>query len=441
VLKYKKQFTLNLSLFGGILVYDQLLLPMFHFGLIPYKISYFLVGLWLFAITINQNKVFKSDIAKSEFIRFSLLIAGIILCSVTGEIVTGVIFGLNSLLETFKSLTIYFLLTLSLGLGISSIKFSTRNLIWVLYISVLLNLLFIFLKSGLPYFLIDLYYPSMALSSWTNGIDDVNDILELARPRGLFGNPNVSALLINIIVLFIFLSLKNKVLEVPNVLVSVGIVFLPVFTIVLLQSRGEMIVGFILAVLNYRILFKRFPFKTKIVAFAFTFAIVFSIGIYAVQKIDENSTITASIDRILTIAEIFRQGDTESTYDARSKGVSRPLLMLENAANRFLYSPIFGSGYTSGHNFPFDHPTENYHNDWFRLIITSGLIGVILMLMIIWRYCLPFGYIVILPFILPGLVNTFLLNIPAVMFYFFMIGFLYRKVKIDRHIENKVRVL
>ena len=247
--------------------------------------------------------------------------------------------------------------------------------------------------------------------------------------------------MVNIIGLFIYVSLKNKILALPNVLLSIGIILLPLLVSILLASRGEMVVGFILAVLNYRILLKHISFKSKIMAFAFAFAIMFLIGIYALQKFDENGSITGSIDRVLSILEVLNQDKAESTYEARNQGVSRPLLMLGNAANRFVYSPFFGSGYTSGHNFPFDHPTENYHNDWFRLIITSGIIGLILMLMIIRRYCLPLGYIVILPFILPGLVNTFLLNIPAVMFYFFMIGFLYRKVKIDQPLENKIEFL
>ena len=41
------------------------------------------------------------------------------------------------------------------------------------------------------------------------------------------------------------------------------------------------------------------------------------------------------------------------------------------------------------------------------------------MLWIIWRFVLFLGWPVLIPFILPGLVNTFLLNIPAVMFFFF----------------------
>jgi hypothetical protein len=442
VREIKGKFILNFSLFGAILVYDQLLLPMFHIGSFPYKVSYLLTGVWLFATNINSNNLFKSIDAKSQFIRFSLMIFGIMLCSVAGEILTVLLFGVKTLAETFKSLTIYILMILSFGLGLSSVKFSPRNLIWVLYTAVLLNLLFIFYKSSLPSFLIDLYYPPLVLTSWIDlGVTDVGALLELARPRGLFPNPNVSAFMVNIIGLFIYVSLKNKVLAIPNVPLSIGIIILPILVSILLASRGEMIAGFILPVLNYRILLKHISLKTKIVAFAFSFAIMFSIGIYALQKFDENGSITGSIDRVLSILEVLNQDKAESTYEARNQGVSRPLLMLDNAANRFVYSPLFGSGYTSGHNFPFDHPTQNYHNDWFRLIITSGIIGVILMLMIIRRYCLPLGYIVILPFILPGLVNTFLLNIPAVIFYFFMIGFLYRKVKIDRPIENKIEFL
>lgn len=436
--KINGKFIFNFSQLAAILVYDQLLLPMFHIGSFSYKVSYFLIGIWLFYYCLNSKKVLKSDVARIELKRFSYLVIGIMLCSIAGEFFTAFLFGINSLSETLKSLTIYILMILSFGLGLSAIKFSTRNLIWVLFISVVLNLLFIFFKSTLPPFLVNLYYPSRVLSSWVEfGISDVNEILELARPRGLFENPNGSALMVNIVALSIYVSIKNKILNIPNLLVSLGIIVFPIFVSILLASRGEMVVGFILAVLNYKLLLKNISFKTKIVVISVVIGLIFSIGIYMLKNLDDSGSLTSSFDRILSIFEVLSQDNAESSYEARNQGVSRPLLMFENTANRFVYSPIFGSGYTSGHRFPFDHPTENYHNDWFRLILTSGIIGVILMIMIIRRYCLPLGYIVALPFILPGLVNTFLLNIPAVIFYFFMIGFLYRKVKIDSQLENR----
>lgn len=427
------RFILNFSAFGAILAYDQLLLPMFHIGSFPYKISYLLVGLWFFAIITNSQKVFHSLRAQSEFTRFSLLVVGIMLCSIAGEVFTAVLFGVNDLSETFKSLTIYILIFLSFGLGLSSIKFSPRHLILVLYLAVFLNFLFIFFKSSLPSFLIDLYYPPMVLASWIDlGVTDVNTLLELARPRGLFPNPNGSAFMVNIISLFLYVCLRTKLLTIPSILISLGIMILPMMVSILLASRGEMISALILSILHYKLLFKHVSIKAKLISFAILIAILFSIGIYALQKFDEAGSISNSIQRISSILEVLNQDKAESTYEARNQGISRPLLMLDNAFQRFIYSPIFGSGYSSGFAFPFNHPTQNYHNDWFRIILTSGIIGLILNIWIIKKYCLPFGYIVILPFILPGLVNTFLLNIPAVMFYFFMIGFLYRKLEIDK---------
>ena len=56
----KRKFILNFSLFGVILVYDQLLLPMFHIGSLPYKVSYLLMGVWVLSAYTNSKKVFKS---------------------------------------------------------------------------------------------------------------------------------------------------------------------------------------------------------------------------------------------------------------------------------------------------------------------------------------------------------------------------------------------
>ena len=355
------------------------------------------------------------------------MVFGIMLCSIVGEILTGLFFGLNSLAETFKSLTLYILVILSFGLGLSSYKFSPRHLVWVLYIAVMLNLLFIFYKSSLPSFLIDLYYPPLVLESWIDyGITDVNALLELARPRGLFPNPNVSAFMVNIISLFIYISIKNRLLTPPKPILSIGIVLLPIIVSVLLASRGEMIVSTILAIVNYRVLFKEISVAKKFYSIIVAFFVIFSIGLYSLKHFDENGSITTSFDRILTMFEVLNQQDTGS-YESRNQGASRPLLLFETVRDRFIYSPFFGSGYSGNNAYPFDHPTQYYHNDWFRLLITSGLIGVVLMVIILRKFCFRFGYITLLPFLLPGLVNSFLLNIPAVMFYFYMIGFLNNK--------------
>ena len=56
----------------------------------------------------------------------------------------------------------------------------------------------------MPTSLIDLYYSERDVANLASlGIADIDDILEMYRPRGLFPNPNASALMINIVVLFL----------------------------------------------------------------------------------------------------------------------------------------------------------------------------------------------------------------------------------------------
>ena len=56
--------------------------------------------------------------------------------------------------------------------------------------------------------------------------------------------------------------------------------------------------------------------------------------------------------------------------------------------------------------------------------------------MIIARFVWPLGWPAAIPFVLPALVNTFLLNIPGQIFYFFMIAVLREKLR-DRASEEE----
>jgi O-antigen ligase len=120
------------------------------------------------------------------------------------------------------------------------------------------------------------------------------------------------------------------------------------------------------------------------------------------------------------------QGSSQLSTDEQSlSGLSRPLLMLERMWERFQFSPVFGAGFSATVGPPFAEGSEFFHNDWLRMVATSGLVGLGAMLWIVWRYCLRYSWVAAIPFVLPGLVNTFMLLIPAFLFYFFMIGVLH----------------
>ena len=187
-----------------------------------------------------------------------------------------------------------------------------------------------------------------------------------------------------------------------------------------------MCVSLVLAFLHYIVAYNNFAQsngKSYIIRLNFLIILVpLSLIFYGSQKVDL-SEIQTNINRVLSIIDIIENTESKNSEVSELSSLARPLLTAVEALERYKLSPIFGTGYArvTGHEY-FDDGTDYYHNDWFRILVTSGLIGFVTMLWIIYRFVLFLGWPVLIPFILPGLVNTFLLNIPAVMFFFFMIG-------------------
>lgn len=422
---------IGFSLLGFILVIDQLLVPMLHIGSLPFKISYFLCGFWMQSYFVTPNTTIRNSAVKSDFFDFAKLILLIMMCGLLGDLLIQFFIPVDSFAESFKSNTIYILIIMSFGLGLSSTKFKLKWLVYVLLLSCFLNLVFILFKTNLPGWLIDFYYPPMTVESLAaDGLDSVDVILEMTRPRGLFHNPNGSALMVNIIALFVCVGLQKKLITLKPSLLAILVIILPLIVSILLSSRGEMIVAFVLGFFNYKYIFKEVSRHKKIGFTTVSILLVSLLLAYLLQSLGPDSSIQENLKRAYSIFEIFSNSSNEllDEYEQKNQGIARPLLMLKTAFSRFIYSPIFGSGFNTSHVEPFLHGTQHYHNDWFRLMVTSGIVGLFSMVWVIRKYCLTISSILILPFLLPGLVNTFLLNIPAVMFYFFMIAVLRTKL-------------
>ena len=132
-----------------------------------------------------------------------------------------------------------------------------------------------------------------------------------------------------------------------------------------------------------------------------------------------------SLNRLVSIFDILSKNRTEDS-EVSAEGILRPFFTINKMITRFVMSPLWGSGFATSTNTSFDYGTQYFHNDWFRLLITSGILGVITMFNIIRKFCTSIDVVLIIPFILPGLINTFQLNIPAMIFYFFFIGLFWK---------------
>lgn len=420
-------FPLTATFFGLILAIDQLLLPMFHFMGLPFKVSYFLAGFWFVDFLIKKER---DNYLDGEFKTFCAAILVIVMCSIFGELFFSIFWSVDNLEPFIRSILIYVLTVLAFGLGLASTHFNMRWLISILLISISLNFAFIFLKFQLPTALIDLYYGAAVVNDFAAlGLNDAQSIIEMSRPRGLFPNPNGSAFLVNIISLFIYLGIRHKLCIAPTAKTYFLIILAPVVLSMLLASRGEFIVASILAVLHYRN--QELRVKRHFLLLASSMALV---GVFVsasvLQKIDIDE-IQNNIERTLSVIDMIANASSDTDQQTRElSSIARPLQVFLPAYQRFKISPIFGSGFSrvAGHEY-FQEGTDYFHNDWFRILVSSGIIGLVAMLFIINRFILFLGWPVLIPFVLPGVVNSFLLNIPAVMFFFFMIGYMRSKLK------------
>ena len=422
--KFQIQNFFNFSLFGLVLVIDQLLVPMLHFKGAPFKVSYFLTGIW-FIIFLFKTKT--NIILDRDFKAFALMMSGIIFCGALGELYFSLFWTVDDFEPFFRSFLIYVLIIFSFGLGLSAVNFKIVWLVYVLFSSVFMNLTFIIFKQNTPGLLANFYYDSAVINNFViYGVTSAGDILNFHRPRGIFANPNASALMVNILSLFIYIALKKRVYLVHYTIVHFLIIILPIIISLLLASRGEFLVSVVLGFLHFWSALKSTP-RAGIKLF-----FMFLLGLSLLLLIMKNDfgRFQHNIDRALSVSNTIEQSTAVENDKKALDGLMRPFLTLDKAYERFKVSPIFGSGFSrvSGHEY-FDIGTDYFHNDWFRIIVSTGLIGFGLMLWILKRFVLFLTWPVFIPFLLPGMVNTFFLNIPVVIFFFFMVGFFNSKIK------------
>lgn len=389
---------------------------MFHLGAMPFKISYILIVVWI------GNILFRSKTLNKDFCKIAGIFLLIIICSVVGEMFVYFKYPQNDFSETLWSITIYLLMVFSFGLSTSNFSFNFKWLYWIFFISILLNFIIIFFSSKFS-FIAQFYYSQSAAENL--GLSDVSDIVNMLRPRGLFGNPNTSMLQVNIAYLFIVICIRKKLLPRPSLLLTMSLIILPSALAIVLGSRSELLITFVYSlVLAFSIFGKKGLFIFSIVGILFVILLVW------VSNIISSKSGFAQADMIKYAFERFTKTNDEFlTTDVDDHGLKRPLILWNTAKARIVQSPLFGSGYNAvsgSDTFPFDYSPRYYHNDWLRIVVTSGLIGLILMLFFIRNFLLTNDVLLIAPFILPALTNTFLLSIPSVMFYFFMLGIVHK---------------
>tara|TARA_B100000242_G_scaffold282453_1_gene243741 strand:- start:1125 stop:2315 length:1191 start_codon:yes stop_codon:yes gene_type:complete len=326
-------------------------------------------------------------------------------------------------------------------LGRATPQFKFSRLFFIFFIGVFLNFLFAIFRSNLPETLISFYYPERALDKYNaaGGFESIGDFLNYVRPRGLFGNPNGSMLLVNLPFLFIYLGIKKKFLEIRSSILIVLLVFSSCGLSLLLMSRNQLIFSLLISILILR---EHFLIdKKNILRFLVFFGIsVFCLIIYIPSYYQYNEIINSAgliitplsntsnpliafISPILSFAKLF-QFDLSSTSN-----VLRPVSRIGEFWVRYSQSILLGTGISAANFFPVKYSSLIYHNDLLLIIASSGIAGFFSLTRIIIFFVKRLGLIILLPFIFPGLTNTFIQVFPAFLGYVMLSGIALAKIE------------
>lgn len=399
-----------LGVVAAVFVLDETILPVFHFGGLSIKISYVILLIWLlFNLFRMQAGVGADSInaqftqwsaSKSIFTRFWLLI----LLSCVGEL-TMRIFSSATDTTPFTDAIKYYLFMLSaFGLGYTCFKFNKKILLYALYGYSLINIGLLMFYSSLPGFIRTLYG-----EYFNTGI----------RIRGTGGNANTTLLVMNCILLAIVLTHRVGLLKIKGVHLWL-VLLVPIITNVIISSRGEFVHTVVLELFYVYNMLKNEPNKTKtlvrvviliaalIAAYYFVFGYLYN----------TNANVKYGIDRLMTLSSV----DDEELKDVDT--LLRPFIKIDRFWERFHYSPIWGAGYSYGSAEDFIKSATGYHNDWFRVLASTGILGFALWFMNEKKFYSVAGICVLLPVCIAGLTNTFIQSVHAFNIYFFIMGVL-----------------
>ena len=412
---------LSYSLLSLVVIVDQLLLPMFRVGPVPFKVSYLILGFWLiYCLVPFTNVVNKYNDIKKTFLAFAIILG----CILLGELWLTANYNVESYSDTVKNVLTLILAALAFGLGRSSTRFRWEWLLYTLFAAISLNFLFIIFRNNLPSWLISFYYPEHAVSD-VIGFQSVANIISLVRPRGLFGNPNASMLMVNLNLLFVYLAIKNKFLEIRSGTTALTLIILPAVLAVFLASRGEFLVSILLGFLNYNAVVSSFSSSLRKL-FPLSLILLVAMSAFFLGNFGEDSEFTANVNRINKLSQILV---TDQTSNDAASNFQRPLIELATFLGRFPLSPLFGTGISVADAEHLSQGTQYFHNDWMYVLTISGLLGFFSLIWLLRIFIPRIGWTILIPFVIPGLVNTFMLNIPAFISYFAMTGILLASVQ------------
>lgn len=392
----------------ALFILDCAMMPVVKIMGLSYKFSYmvaFLTVAYMLLMKLKEIPLLRGDIRK---VSLSLILCTCFLCF--GELWAMAFFGV-SLNTTFLKIVIgYILMIGALYYGyVCRVKIADV-VYWGFIGNVVINCVLSLLGREVPAFLAKLY--SISLETYIDGY---------YRNGGIMGNPNSSLLITNIILLFIVVLYKHDRIKLSNFRLA-SLYILSIAADVIVSSRGELLhTALILAYLTY-LVFKKTKSAGKMLLRIGIVAvlIVLIVTMFWGVLVEEFPAITTSVERMLSLEDLF----DSSSDTAETDSIFRPFLRVGDFINRFRYSPFWGTGVDGGGSNPdFVKGTTGYHNDYFFVLGSAGILGFAMWFRIVRIAVKRVGLCMLAPLTITALSNTFVRSYFGTMLYFFIIGY------------------
>lgn len=403
MITYRKNWINLKSIIPIIFLFDQILMPYVRFFGISFKFSMIIMVLAPFAFMKPCDKVYYSGQVKRDRRYYIGPLIIVMVMGMIGQLFIMTYPDVTNVYDGLKYSLGFYFMAMSFILGQKYYDFDYKILLYVYFTFFFLVIGLVLYPDRIPFF---------ARLWWRDEwAENTGYILTTSGRVTPFGDN--SGLPLMVLLLFIVILNKKKYLDIKLAALLL-LVISALFSSALLGSRNHfMAMMIIILALFVSGVKKRYINLFYVVS---VFLVVFVIYNISYDVLVENiPSFEYSINRVQNI-------EMSGTDDS---SIMRPLVRWQKFEDRFIESPLFGSGYSERPVYPYSR--MHYHNDLFQLFVAGGLIGGIFYLVLIYRIYKYFGYLIILPFILPGLTNSFIMAISVVNVYFFMLGVIIEK--------------
>jgi hypothetical protein len=372
--------------------FDVFLLPMFHVGGVPYKLSILIVVF-----------TFLKNIKVSTYI---LPIIFLIFFSYIGKFYSLLFLDEYNINRTVWYTFNYFLLIAGFMFGVRQ---KIENVNWVFWLGLSYVALHFIIQLTWEHssFVVDFFDLQRRIDS---------GLIKL-RAVGIFTNPNVAALAMNSILVFWAVAKKYHIVTLTKVRYDVVLYLLGAAMVLSTGSKSGLLAFVLIVLINSYEQFRK-SLRTFLTGMIFVTLTIPIVGYFVSSQVTTTN---------LSSLKFGLDSASRLEYALKKQLKGQRVVKLEKAIKNIEHSPLLGVGH--------DRSTGGilnrvmYHSDLSEIVVAAGIFGLCAFLLLIYRMYL-LSAVFVVPFIFPGLTNSFLFTAQLAMMYFAFAGIIYNQKKL-----------